>query len=826
MQLVIEIIQIIFFFSIFAIIHSVLASLRIKNFIREKFGNLIAFYRIGYNFLSIISFGLFLYFAPKPHQIVFEIPYPFDLVVYILQILSLIGILWSAKNTDWKEFLGLSQIKRYFNGNYNDQLDENYKLKINGAYRISRHPIYLFSILFLALRPYMTVFYFVTLLLIILYFYIGSIFEEKKLEKIFGIDYINYKKEVSRIFPYKWLVKGFAMKKILAFLILAALLFTAENISAQSKDSILVDMGNKVITVDEFVTRFEFTPWPRRNIRYIDNELKLEFLKTLMAEKLLSIYGNEIKIDTSFDLNQAFNNLEKMIVRDALYRKEILGNIKIDQNELNNAIAKSQITLFVRYIFDPDSSEIYSIFFKLLNGSNFDSILSTRAESEDQKFPMPVTYGTLIEDFENVVYKTEPGDFTYPLKSTLGYYIFKVDSSKFEVGLGPKEFSDAARKAEKILKQRIEEKLYQEYFKKFFSKKRGEADGEVFWKFVDAAAKRFKWKFENQNPVRNNEYIIDVEDIRQIENQLGELKNQVLIKLENRNATVGEFLRSLLFKGFTVTDSSERYIAARLNKAIKNFLEDEYLAEEGFRQGLHLKPEVKKDIDMWRDFYYASWYTLTLKNNIQITDVEIENYIKERSIKSEEVIFVNVQEILVDSLEQVEVLLNKLRNGEDFGELARKYSKRKWAAEKNGELGFFPTSMYDEIGKTAERMNVGEIFAPVETKDGFSIIKLLDKKIERPDTVNVQDFSELKEKIRNELKQKKFDKERDKLVAELAQKYVKNINVDLLNSIKVTNLNMFVYRYMGFGGKMTAVPVIAPYISWYEEWKKINKTLP
>lgn len=196
MQLVIEIIQIIFFFSIFAIIHSVLASLRIKNFIREKFGNLIAFYRIGYNFLSIISFGLFLYFAPKPHQIVFEIPYPFDLVVYILQILSLIGILWSAKNTDWKEFLGLSQIKRYFNGNYNDQLDENYKLKINGAYRISRHPIYLFSILFLALRPYMTVFYFVTLLLIILYFYIGSIFEEKKLEKIFGIDYINYKKEV------------------------------------------------------------------------------------------------------------------------------------------------------------------------------------------------------------------------------------------------------------------------------------------------------------------------------------------------------------------------------------------------------------------------------------------------------------------------------------------------------------------------------------------------------------------------------------------------------------------------------------------------------
>ena len=826
MQTFFEILEIIFLFSIFAIPHSVLASLKAKIWFKKRFGNLIAFYRLGYNFLSLISFGLFFYFAPKPHQIVFEIPQPFDFIVYFLQILSLAGLLWSAKYIDWKEFLGINQIKRFSTGSYNDEFDEKYSFRIIGPYKISRHPIYLFSILFLALRPYMTVFYFTILILFIVYFYIGSIFEERKLEKLFGEAYKNYKNEVSRIFPYKWLVKGLTMKKIIALLIFNTLFLLEHKIFAQSKDSILVDMGNKVITVDEFVTRFEFTPWPRRNIRFIDNELKLEFLKTLMAEKLLSLYGNEIKIDTSFDLNQAYTNLEKMIVRDALYRKEIMGKVKIDQDELNNAIAKSLTTLYVRYIFDPDSSEIYNIFYQLLDGASFDSIFYTRVESEDQQYPMQVTYGTLIEDFENVVYKTEPGDFTYPLKSTLGYYIFKIDSSKFEVGLGPKELNDATRKAEKILKQRIEEKLYQEYFRKFFSKKKGEADGDTFWQLVDAVVKRFKWKFENQNPVRNNEYIIDVEDIREIENSLGDKKNHKLIKLENRTATVSEFLRSLLFKGFTVTDSTERHIAARLNKSIKNFLEDEYLAEEGYRQGLHLNPEVKKDIEMWRDFYYANWYSLTLKNNINVTDEEVENYIKERGIKSEEVILVNIQEILVDSLDQIESLLEKLRNGENFGELAREYSKRKWAAEKNGEFGYFPTSMYDEIGRTAEKMNIGEIFAPIETKDGYSIIKLLDKKIERPDTSNVQNFIELKEKIRNELKQKKFDRERDKLVAELAQKYVKNINTELLNSVKVTNLNMFVYRYMGFGGKMTAVPVIAPYVSWYEEWKKINKTLP
>lgn len=615
------------------------------------------------------------------------------------------------------------------------------------------------------------------------------------------------------------------MKKIIILIVFSFSIFS-ELLISQSKDSILVDLGNKFITIDEFVTRFEFTPWPRRNIRYIDEELKVEFLKTLIAEKILSIYGDEIKLDTSFELNQAYKNLEKMIVRDALYRKEVISKVKVNQNELNNAIAKSQITIYARYIFDTDSSEIFTIYKNLINGADFDSIFNSRVISEDQKHPMEISYGTLIEDFENVLYVTKPGDFTIPLKSTLGYYIFKVDSSRMNVAMGPKELNDAARKAEKILKQRIEEKLYNEYFKKFFSKKRGEADGDVFWNLVSVMTKRFRYKFETQSPIRNNEYIIDPEDVRQIENELGEKQNLILIKMEKRNVPVKEFLRSILFKGFTVTDSSERHIAAKLNKAIKNFLEDEYLAEEGYRQGLHLKPDVKKDIQMWKDFYYATWYTLSLKNNVEVTDEEIENYIKEKGIKSEEIVLVNIQEILVDSLEKVEFILNKLKDGADFGQLAREYSKRKWAAEKNGEFGYFPTTMYDEIGKTAERLNIGEIFAPIESKDGYSIIKLLDKKIERPDSTNIQNFGELKERIRKELQQRKFDKERNKLVAQLAQKYVKNINMELLKSIQVTNLNMFVYRYMGFGGKMTAVPIISPYVSWYEEWKKINKSLP
>lgn len=208
MEIFLDIITIILLFTVFAFSHSFLASLKIKTLIREKFGNLLAFYRLVYNFFSLFTFSMFLYYMPKLHFIVYEIPAPFDLFVYALQVISLFFLIWTLKFVDLKEFIGFNQIIRYFKKQFNEKYDEKYTLRMDGPYKISRHPIYLFTILFLILRPYMTLSYFILIILTIIYFYIGSYFEEKKLEQIFGHEYIEYKSRVSRIFPIKWIVKA------------------------------------------------------------------------------------------------------------------------------------------------------------------------------------------------------------------------------------------------------------------------------------------------------------------------------------------------------------------------------------------------------------------------------------------------------------------------------------------------------------------------------------------------------------------------------------------------------------------------------------------
>lgn len=190
--------------SVFCISHSILASNKVKKAFQNRFGHLIAFYRIGYNILSMITFIIIYKMLPDIDIIIYDLPAPYDLIILTVQLSSLLGFAWSAKYFSAGEFIGWSQLKRFRNDNYNQaDLDEKSELRIEGPYKYSRHPIYFFSILFLLMRPVMGLTYLIIVVIFVVYFYIGSVFEEKRLVEKFGDDYVNYQKSVPRILPIK-----------------------------------------------------------------------------------------------------------------------------------------------------------------------------------------------------------------------------------------------------------------------------------------------------------------------------------------------------------------------------------------------------------------------------------------------------------------------------------------------------------------------------------------------------------------------------------------------------------------------------------------------
>lgn len=209
MTLVIDALIIIILFLLFGFTHSLLASNKLKKKLAEQLGDKIAFYRIFYNFISLITFFVVYEISPKTGVIIYDLNYPWDIVIFIVQFFSLIGFIWAASAINLWEFLGVAQIKRYYEGEYNPkELDERYILKKTGAFKYSRHPIYFFSILFLGLRPTMSFFYLLFFICLTLYFIIGSIYEEKKLVELFGDEYVQYQKTTPRLVPVKFINKN------------------------------------------------------------------------------------------------------------------------------------------------------------------------------------------------------------------------------------------------------------------------------------------------------------------------------------------------------------------------------------------------------------------------------------------------------------------------------------------------------------------------------------------------------------------------------------------------------------------------------------------
>lgn len=203
---VLDVLIILLLFLSFGAVHTYLASNKTKEIFIYHFKELLPFYRLAYNVISIASLVIIYQFAPRPDIIIYDLPEPFDLIILFPQLIGLTGFIWTLKYFSSKEFLGIGQLLRWYRKEYDyNDLDEKLTLRIEGSYRYSRHPLYFFSIVFLMFRPVMDLFYITALISIILYFYIGSFYEEKKLLGVFGNVYKEYQMKVPRIFPVKFL---------------------------------------------------------------------------------------------------------------------------------------------------------------------------------------------------------------------------------------------------------------------------------------------------------------------------------------------------------------------------------------------------------------------------------------------------------------------------------------------------------------------------------------------------------------------------------------------------------------------------------------------
>ena len=150
-----------------------------------------------------------------------------------------------------------------------------------------------------------------------------------------------------------------------------------------------------------------------------------------------------------------------------------------------------------------------------------------------------------------------------------------------------------------------------------------------------------------------------------------------------------------------------------------------YIAEKkGLDQGLDKKPAVRLQMMLQHARALAQKYAMdSLKDKMTATDEEVNAYLAAHP------------ELDVDKKNRAkaEEVLKRARAGEDFAKLAQEFSSD-GSKDKGGDLGWFGHGdMVPEFEQAAYKLKPGEISDVVQSKFGFHIIKLEERKTETKD---------------------------------------------------------------------------------------------
>ncbi|MBA4406534.1 hypothetical protein C0389_04600 [bacterium] len=590
------------------------------------------------------------------------------------------------------------------------------------------------------------------------------------------------------------------------------------NLLSQSSNDIVAKAGDATISKEEFKKRYEFVPHVKTDDAFDSTSFKKNFLHTLIAEKLLAQAASREGMDSLQNFRATMENLSNVYLRDALYKKEVLDKIVIPDSLIVQGQIRKSRSVRTKFIFSQDKEEIEKIYSDISAGASFDSILTTRPERNEQKEAAEVTFGTLNEKMEDATYKVGVGEITIPIELKEGWYICKVYSITTKMDLD----IDDKPKIKKVVRSRIEEKIYQTFYKQFFKGIVINADRSIVEKLFRII---MNYLYENSRQLvkdKGGKYKIGESDIPQIKNSFDPKElNEIIIKFPNDPVTLSKMFDYLAFQDFEFYRVDSTHIKSRLNSYISFYIQNEMLAREAKKRGYDKLPEVASELKMWGDYYLSHEMMKYIYKAESVTDDDAYNFFVKANRVIQKPDEFNVAEILTNDLGTIESALNELDRGADFKDLAIKYASNDSLKVRRGISGFFKASEKGEIGKAVTRMNVGDVHGPVKTPEGYSLIKLLEKREGWKE--RVASFEEAKEDVKNIIKTERMYQKLDDTTAKLAIEYGVEINNAVLRSIKVSPVDMIVIRRFGFGGQLLAVPFTPNFSSWFKKFEQSKK---
>ncbi len=539
------------------------------------------------------------------------------------------------------------------------------------------------------------------------------------------------------------------------------MLVVAFQACSDSNSKVIATVGEHEITADEFEERYT---------DYIVVSGVKDDLRTRKA--ILDNMINEILLKEYDDNENVYDNPEYVKEKEWTYKqnllaflkdREVYDGISATDKEVRDAFVKMNQTLKARHLYAPTREEADQLYELLQTGATFESlarqVFTDSTLRRNGGYIGSFTWGEMDPTFEDTAYSLEVGEYSKPVKTRTGYSIIKLEEKEYNPLLTEYQYHQKKSEIAQTIKIRKKKPSESDFIESLYDENEFDLKESGVMKVADLLQKDYRNMesnddFENELTAvyKGNEFYVD----------------EVLTRIEN----LPEYHRSNINS------------VKSLKAAIEGFVIQDILVEEAEERGYD-------DEDVMLDSYETMLNNLFLKfkarevaQKVEIPDSTLRNYYNENILFFSTHDEINIQEIIVDNKSLAIELMQRLRAGEDFGELANQYSLRDWSAKNRGEIGFAPLSKFGILKSTFWDASVGNLIGPREIDGYYGLFKILGKKESKP-----IEFDLIKDEVA-----KVFREERQNVLLSDYLTHLKNtvdvsIDEDLLGSLSFSLLN-------------------------------------
>ena len=201
--------------------------------------------------------------------------------------------------------------------------------------------------------------------------------------------------------------------------------------------------------------------------------------------------------------------------------------------------------------------------------------------------------------------------------------------------------------------------------------------------------------------------------------------NQTIAHFDDQKITLGDFEKAYTKSG-TGSGNVEKDSLSELKNFLTLYVDYRMKLEDGKERGFENDPDVIKEMNNYRDQIAYSLYTE--RNIIQPNTKELYER-RKWEYRASHIMFRVENGDTAATLKIANAVLDSLKNGADFSEMAAKYSADTYSKNKGGDIYYFtvaqlPPNFEDAIVQTP----VGQVYPKVlKSNFGYHILKITEK---------------------------------------------------------------------------------------------------